>query len=134
MYEVLLAWETLDLTDEPSHIRDYAAIWRGADKIVYSTTLKAASSTRTRIAPTFDTAEIREMKASAVGDLSVGGPTLAAEAFKSGLVDECHLLLAPVIVGGGLPALPDGLRVDLELLDERRFRSGFVHLHYRTAA
>jgi dihydrofolate reductase len=134
MYEVLLAWETLELGDEPSQIRDYADIWRGADKIVYSTTLTAVSSMRTRIAPIFDPAEIREMKASAEGDLSVGGPTLAAEAVRSGLVDECHLLLAPVLVGGGVRALPDGPRLELGLLDERSFRSGFVRLRYRTTA
>jgi dihydrofolate reductase len=131
MYEVLVAWDTLDLTDQPSYIRDFADIWRATDKIVYSSTLEAVSSGRTRLEREFDPEAIRRTKASAEADLSVGGPHLAAEAFRAGLVDECQLFLAPVVVGGGTRALPDGVRVGLELLDERRFGNGFVSLRYR---
>jgi dihydrofolate reductase len=132
MYEVLVAWETVDLADQPPFIRDYAGIWRAADKIVYSTTLQAVSSAKTRIERDFDPEAVRQMKASAGRDLSVGGPHLAARAIEAGLVDEYHLFLAPVAVGGGTRALPDDVRVKLELLDERRFGNGVVHLHYRT--
>jgi dihydrofolate reductase len=132
MYEVMSAWETMELADEPPVMRDYAAIWRAADKIVYSTTLTKASSSRTRIEHAFDPAAIRKLKAHATRDLSIGGPTLAARAFAAGLIDECHLFLTPIVVGGGTRSLPDGVRVRLELRDERRFGSGVVHLHYRT--
>jgi dihydrofolate reductase len=132
MYEVLVAWETVDLADQPPFIRDYAGIWRAADKIVYSPTLQAVSSAKTRIERDFDPEAVRQMKASAGRDLSVGGPHLAARAIEAGLVDEYHLFLAPVAVGGGTRALPDDVRVKLELLDERRFGNGVVHLHYRT--
>lgn len=131
MYEVLVAWETLDLAGQPPHIRDYAEIWRAADKVVYSTTLESVSSAKTRLERELDPETVRQMKASADADLSVGGPNLAAEAFRAGLVDEVHLFLAPVVVGGGTRALPEGLRADLELLDHRRFGNGTVHLHYR---
>jgi dihydrofolate reductase len=130
MYEVLAAWETI--TDQTPHIRDFAEIWRAADKVVYSRTLAAPSSARTRIERDFDPEAVRQMKAAAEHDLTVGGPNLAAHAFKSGLVDECHLFLAPIVVGGGNQALPDHVRVRLELLDERRFGNGMVFLHYRT--
>jgi dihydrofolate reductase len=131
MYEVMVAWETIDLTDQPPYMRDYVEVWRAADKVVYSTTLEAVSSARTRIERDFDPKAVRQLKATAGRDLTVGGPNLAAAAIKAGLVDECHLFLAPVIVGGGTRALPDEVRLNLELLDERRFGSGFVHLHYR---
>jgi dihydrofolate reductase len=131
MYEVLVAWETLDLADQPAHIRDFAEIWRAADKVVYSTTLHDVSSTRTRIERDFDPGAIRQMKATVERDLTVGGPGLATGAFGAGLVDECHLFIAPVVVGGGTRALPDHVRLRLDLLDERRFGSGFVHLSYR---
>ena len=133
MYEVLAAWESDDILagDPPPFIRDYAAIWRAADKIVYSTTLQTVSSAKTRIERTFDVDEIRRLKASASSDLSVGGPGLAGQALGAGLVDECHLIVAPVVVGGGTQALPDDVRLELELLDERRFANGMVHLHYR---
>jgi len=134
MYEVLVAWETLDLADQPPFIRDYAAIWRAADKIVYSTTLREVSSARTRIERAFDPEAVRQMKASAGSDLSVGGPDLAAQAIQAGLVDEYHVFLAPTVVGGGTRALPDDIRVELALLDERRFGNGVVHLHYRAGA
>jgi len=132
MYEVLVAWETLDLADQPPFIRDYAGIWRAAEKIVYSTTVQAVSSARTRIERDFDPEAVRQMKASAGRDLSVGGPHFAARAIEADLVDEFHLFLTPIVVGGGTRALPDDVRVKLELLDERRFGNGVVHLHYRT--
>ncbi len=131
MYEVMVAWETMSL-DQPPVMRDYAEIWRGADKIVYSTTLETASSARTRIEHDFDPETVRQLTANADRDISVGGPGLAAQAIEAGLVDEAHLFLTPVVVGGGTRALPDGVRLKLELLDERRFRNGVVHLHYRT--
>jgi dihydrofolate reductase len=129
MYEVLVAWETM--SDPEPVMRDYAEIWRAADKIVYSTTLEDVASERTRIEREFDPEAVRRLKDEAASDLSVGGPHLAAEALRSGLVDEVNLLLAPVIIGGGNPALPDGVRLQLELLDERRFAGGTVHLRYR---
>jgi dihydrofolate reductase len=132
MYEVMAVWETIRTTDEPPAIRDFAEIWRAADKVVYSRTLETASSARTRIERDFDPESVRRMKAAAGRDLAVGGPELAAQAFAAGLVDECHLFLAPIIVGGGKRSLPDGVRVGLELLDERRFGNGMVHLRYRT--
>jgi dihydrofolate reductase len=132
MYEVLVAWETLDLADQPPFIREYAEIWRAADKIVYSTTLQAVSSAKTRVERAFDPEAVRQMKASSGGNLSVGGPHLAARAIEASLVDEFHLFLAPIAVGGGTRALPDDVRVKLELLDERRFGNGVVHLHYRS--
>jgi dihydrofolate reductase len=130
LYDVMAVWETLQ-TDEPV-MREYAEIWQAADKVVYSKTLAAPSSERTRIEREFDPAAVRQMKAASERDISVGGPELAAQAIAAGLVDECHLLLSPVVVGGGKRALPDGVRVELELLDERRFGNGVVHLHYRT--
>lgn len=132
MYEVLLAWETMDTgPEQPEVIRDYAGIWRSADKVVYSRTLEGVSSARTRLEREFDAEEVQRLKASATRDLAVGGPELAAQALRAGLVDELHLFLNPVVVGGGTPALPDGLRLDLELLGERRFGNGVVHLHHR---
>ena len=124
-----MAWETMD--DPDPHMRDYAEIWRAAEKIVYSSTLEQVSSARTRIERRFDPEAVRELKRTAARDLAIGGPRLAAEAFAAGLVDRVHLLLSPVIVGGGKPALPDGVRLDLELVDERRFGNGVVHLAYR---
>jgi dihydrofolate reductase len=131
MYDVMVAWETMPLADQPAVIRDFAEIWRAADKIVYSTTLETASSARTRIELAFDPDTIRRMKQTAAHDISVGGPSLAAEAIRAGLVDEYHLLLTPILVGGGTPSLPHDVRLELELLDERRFDNGVVHLHYR---
>jgi dihydrofolate reductase len=133
MYEVLVAWETMETAGQPGTIQDYAEIWRAADKIVYSRTLETASSARTRIDPTFDPDAIAQMKATSARDLSVGGPGLAAHAFRAGLVDEVHLFLSPIVVGGGTRALPDDVRVRLELQDVRRFGNGVVHLHHRTA-
>ena len=131
LYEVMLAWETMPLADEPPFIRDYAEIWRAADKVVYSKTLETVSSARTRIERDFDPEAVRQLKAPAGRDLTVGGPDLAAHAFKAGLVDELHLFVAPIVVGGGKQALPDNVRLELELLDERRFASGMVYLRYR---
>src|SRR5437764_1496077 len=129
---VRVAWETIDAdADQPPAVQDFARIWQAADKIVYSTTLETVASARTRIERVFDPDAIRQMKATADRDLTVGGPGLAAQALKAGLVDECHLFLTPIVVGGGTPALPTGVRLELDLLDERRFAGGVVHLHYR---
>jgi dihydrofolate reductase len=133
MYEVMVYWETaLTLADQPPAIQDFAQIWQAADKVVYSNTLETVSSARTRIERDFEPEAVRRMKARAVRDLTVGGPDLAAQAIKAGLVDEYHLLVTPVVVGGGKHSFPNNVRVGLELLDERRFDSGVVHLHYRT--
>jgi dihydrofolate reductase len=134
MYEVMRYWETVPTSDDqPAVTRDYAEIWQAAEKVVYSTTLEEVSSARTRIERSFDPDAVRQLKASAERDISVGGPDLAAQAIKAGLVDEFHLFLTPVLVGGGNHFLPGGVRVNLELKDERRFENGVVHLHYRTA-
>jgi dihydrofolate reductase len=131
MYETMVYWETVGTGgDQDAVARDFAEIWRAAEKIVYSRTLRAPSSGRTRIERDFDPAAIRRLKESSARDISVGGAKLAGEAIGAGLVDECHLFLVPILVGGGKRALPDGVRAPLELLAERRFRSGVVHLHY----
>jgi dihydrofolate reductase len=130
MYEVLIAWETLDLADEPRVIQDFAEIWRAADKIVFSRTLESVSSARTRLEREFDPDAIRRLKEQAPHDIAVAGPGLAGEAIRAGLVDEYQLFLSPVIVGGGKRTLPDDVRVDLELLDERRFDSGVTYVRY----
>jgi dihydrofolate reductase len=133
LYEVMVYWETaLTVADQPPVIQDFAQIWQAADKVVYSKTLETVSSARTRIERDFDPEAVRQMKARATRDLTVGGPDLAAQAITAGLVDECHLFVTPVVVGGGKHSFPDDVRVGLELLDERRFGSGVVHLHYRT--
>lgn len=133
MYEVMVAWDDPDtVVDQPAVMHDYAQLWQAADKVVYSTTLTSASSARTRLERDFDVSAVRAMKASAERDLSVGGPGLAAHAIRAGLVDECHLFVTPVVVGGGTKALPGDVRVRLDLLDVRRFASGVVQLHYRT--
>ena len=131
MYETMVFWETASTgADQPAVTRDFTEIWRAAEKIVYSRTLHAPSSERTRIERDFDPAVIRRLKESSARDITVAGAELAGEAMAAGLVDECHLFLVPVIVGDGKRALPDGVRAQLELLAERRFRSGVVHLHY----
>jgi dihydrofolate reductase len=133
MYEVMKAWEKADtLPEQTPATRDFAQIWQAADKIVYSRTLDAAATARTRIEREFDPDAVRALKNSN-RDLSVGGPDLAAQALKARLVDELQLFIASVVVGGGTRALPDGLRFELELLEERRFESGVVYLHYRRA-
>src|SRR5713101_7232891 len=122
MYEVMVGWETAHtLADQPPFMQDFAELWQAADKIVYSRTLETASSARTRIERDFDPEAVRQLKAAAGRDMTVGGPELAAQAIRAGLVDECHLLVTPIVVGGGKPSLPDNLRLKLELLDERRF-------------
>ena len=131
MYEVLVAWENLSLADQPPYIRDFAEIWRAADKIVYSKTLETVSSARTRLERDFDPEAIKQLKASADRDLAVAGPELAGQAIKAGLVDELQLVVAPIMVGGGTEALPSGVRQELELLDERRFGNGMAFLRYR---
>jgi dihydrofolate reductase len=131
MYEVLVYWETIDLAGQPPYIRDFAEIWQAADKIVYSKSLDGVASARTRVEREFEPEAVRQLKAAAERDLMVGGPELAAQAFRAGLVDECHLFLAPIVVGGGKQSLPNAVRIELELLDERRFGNGMVYLRYR---
>ncbi|HET6752185.1 MAG TPA: dihydrofolate reductase family protein [Actinomycetes bacterium] len=133
MYEVMVPWETAHtFADQRPVMQDFAQLWQAADKVVYSKTLETPSSARTRIEPNFDPEAVRQMKTQAERDLAVGGPDLAAQAIKAGLVDEWHLFLTPIVVGGGTPSLPDKVRVKLELLDERRFGNGVVFLRYRT--
>ncbi|MGN7199386.1 dihydrofolate reductase family protein [Arthrobacter sp. SAFR-044] len=131
MYEVMSVWETMDTRDEPPVIQDYARIWQGADKVVYSTTLDTPSTPKTRLERQFLPEAVRDLKEDSDRDISIGGPTLAAHALKAGLVDECQLFINPVAVGGGLRFLPDGLKARLELLEERRFGNGVVYLRYR---
>ena len=134
MYETMVFWERPpDLADQPSFVRDFAEIWQAAEKIVYSKTLQTASSARTRIEREFDPEAVRQLKSTASRDITVGGPELAAQAIEAGLVDEYRLFLLPVVVGGGKRSLPgSNVRVNLELLQERRFRNGTVYLHYCT--
>ena len=133
MYEVLAYWDDPpDLDEQPAVIRDYAEIWQAQDKIVYSSTLETAPTARTRIERTFDPDAVRQLKAQSDRDLSVGGPDLAAQAIRAGLVNEYQLFLVPVVVGGGTYFLPRESRIELELVDERRFRNGTVFLHYST--
>jgi dihydrofolate reductase len=131
MYDTMAFWETTDGREEPAVFRDYAEIWRAAEKIVYSRTLQAASSARTRIERDFRPGAIHELKSGSGSDMTIGGSELAGQAIASGVVDECQLFLNPVVVGGGKRALPDHVRADLELLNERRFKSGVGYLHYR---
>jgi dihydrofolate reductase len=134
MYETMVYWETAQsLPDQLPVELDYATLWQAADKIVYSRTLESVASDRTRIERDFDPDAVRRMKEAAERDIGVGGAELAGHALKAGLVDELHLVIAPVVVGGGTQALADGVRQHLELLEERRFPNGMVHLHYRAA-
>jgi dihydrofolate reductase len=130
LYDVLVAWETMDTADEPRVVQDFAQLWRAADKVVYSRTLDSPSSARTRIERDFDPAAVGRMKQAATADLVIGGPVLAGQALRAGLVDEVELFVSPVVVGGGTRALPDSLRLELDLLDLRRFGNGVVHLRY----
>jgi dihydrofolate reductase len=133
MYEVMVGWESdPTLADQSPLMRDFAEIWQAADKIVYSKTLQTVSSARTRIERDFDPEAIRQMKARLGSDVIVGGPELAAQAMKAGLVDELHLFVVPIVVGGGKQSLPNNVRQKLELLDERRFGNGMVYLRYHT--
>ncbi|MBK8447083.1 MAG: dihydrofolate reductase family protein [Micropruina sp.] len=131
MYETMQVWQSDDwLADEPAVVREYADIWRDTDKIVYSTSLADVSTPRTRIERRFEPESVRQLKQTSGRDLSIGGAQIAAEAFRHGLVDECVLLLCPVSIGGGKPALPRGVRLDLELLDHRRFDNGVIYLRH----
>ena len=135
IYETMVYWETAHtLPDQPPVVQDFAVIWQAADKVVYSKTLETVSSARTRIERDFDPEAVRQMKSQAGRDISVGGPDLAAQAIKAGLVDEYHVFVVPYVAGGGTRFLPDDVRLELELLDERRFGNGTVHLHYRPHA
>jgi dihydrofolate reductase len=129
MYETMVAWETI--ADQQPHIRDYADIWRAAEKIVFSRSLESVSSAKTRIEREFEPEAVRKLKETAGTDLSIGGADLAGQAIEAGLVDEYHLFLVPVLVGGGKRAFPDGVQAELELMDERRFDSGVVFLRHR---
>jgi len=132
MYDTMAVWETDPaVAAESDLMSDFANVWQAADKVVYSTTLDAVSTAKTRLERTFDPASVRDMKASVTSDLTAGGPHLAAHAFKAGLVDECHLFIRPVLVGRGKPALPSNTRADLELLDDRQLSNGVVYLRYR---
>jgi dihydrofolate reductase len=133
MYEAMVYWETVSISEQPSWVADFTTIWRGADKFVFSKTLTSVDSTRTALEREFNVDAIRQMKSESTYDLTVGGADLAAQAFGAGLVDECHLFFWPVVLGGGKPALPRRGRLDLQLLDERRSRSGVVHAHYSVA-
>jgi dihydrofolate reductase len=132
MYEVMIAWETLHTPDQPPFIRDFAEIWQAAEKIVYSKTLETVSTARTRIERGFDPEAVRRMKATADRDILVGGPELAAHAFRAGLVDQSHLFVAPVLVGSGKRCFRGDVFLKLELVNERRFGNGMVYLHHRT--
>ncbi|SDL23997.1 dihydrofolate reductase family protein [Nonomuraea jiangxiensis] len=132
MYETMMVWETMDTGPaEPDVIRDFATLWRAADKIVFSTTLPQAPTARTRLERDFRPDAIRDLKATADRDLSIGGPHLAAHALRAGLVDECGIFVVPAVVGGGNRLFPDGLRLRLDLLEERRFAGGMAYLRYR---
>lgn len=133
MYEIMAVWEPLPLEDEPPCIAEFAAIWRAAEKIVYSSRLGGVTTPKTRLERSFDVEAIRRMKASSPRDLAISGPTLAAHALRAGMVDVCHILISPVLVGGGLKAFPDDVRLDFKLEEERRFDNGTVFLHYRSA-
>jgi dihydrofolate reductase len=133
MYEVMKAWETLGTDRDPDIIRDFAEKWRAADKVVYSRSLQTVSTARTRIERVFNPELVRSLKSAADHDISISGPGLAAEAFKAELVDACHFFVSPIIIGGGTSAFPAGVRLDLTLQEERRFRNGTVYLHYRAA-
>jgi dihydrofolate reductase len=134
MYETMVFWETASTAaDQSAGERDFAELWQVAEKVVYSRTLQTVTSARTRIEREFDTGTVRRLKETSGSDITVAGAELAGLAIAAGLVDECHLFLNPIIIGGGKRALPDKVRARLELLDERRFRSGVVHLHYRVS-
>jgi dihydrofolate reductase len=132
MYETMAVWETMPELAAESELRaDFANVWQAATKVVYSTRIREPSTATTRIESDFDADAVRDLKTSAASDLTIGGPTIAAHALRAGLVDEVHLFVAPVTVGAGKPAFPPDARLQLELVDERRFASGTVQLHYR---
>jgi dihydrofolate reductase len=132
MYDAMAVWETdAALAEQSELMSEFANVWQAADKVVYSTTLAAVSTADTRLERHFDPAAVHQLKATVDSDLTIGGANLATQAFKAGLVDECQVFVWPMVVGGGKPGLPTGIRADLELLDERRFGNGVVHLRYR---
>ncbi|HXY93877.1 MAG TPA: dihydrofolate reductase family protein [Acidimicrobiia bacterium] len=132
MYEVMRSWETAHTVAGRSHVAsDFARIWQAADKVVFSTTLDAVTTARTRLERTFDPDLVRSMKQGSASDLTVGGPHLAAEAIRAGLVDELQLFVTPAVVGGGNAWLPDRARLRLALDEIRQFAGGFVYLRYR---
>jgi dihydrofolate reductase len=130
MYETMAVWETWDTTTEPEVVRDFAQIWSRASKVVYSKGLHTVGTRQTRIEREFVPDEVRAIKEASAENVGIGGATLAGAAFKAGLVDEIHLYLSPVIVGGGTRALPDDILLNLQLLDEHRFTSGVAYLSY----
>jgi len=133
MYETMMVWETdPSLAADSPLTQDFAEIWQAANKIVYSKTLAAASTRKTQIERNFNPEAIQQLKKNAQHDFVIGGPELAAHAFRFGLIDECHLFLIPILVGGGKSAIPDNVRLELELLVEQRFTNGTVYLRYRT--
>jgi dihydrofolate reductase len=131
LYDVMVAWETMDTAAEPPVVQDYARLWRAAHKVVYSTTLTEPRSARTQVEPSFDPVAVRRLLAGSPHDVLIGGPHLAAHAFRAGLVGEVHLFVSPVVVGGGTRALPPAVRLDLSLVAVERFGNGVVHLHHR---
>jgi dihydrofolate reductase len=132
MYETMMVWETdPNLAADSPLTQDFAEIWQAANKIVYSRSLAAVSTRKTRIERNFDPDTIRQLKEAGEHEIVIGGAELAAHAFRAGLIDECHLFLTPIVVGGGKPSLPDNVRLELELLEERRFGNGMVFLRYR---
>ena len=133
MYEAMVYWETAPITAQPAWVVEFTTLWRGADKVVFSSTLQSVTSERTALERRFDVEAVRQMKSEGTRDLTVGGANLAGQAFGAGLVDECHVYFWPLVLGGGKPALPSPTRLDFELLDEERLRSGIVHMHYRVA-
>jgi dihydrofolate reductase len=133
MYETMAVWQTIDDEPDVSEVEsEFAGVWRELDKVVYSRTLESVWTPRTTLEREFDPEAVRRMKEAAEGDLSISGPDLAQHAFRAGLVDEVHLFVSPFLVGGGKPGLPRGVRAELELVEERRFGNGVVHLHHRT--
>lgn len=131
MYETMAVWQTIDGPDVSTVEAEFATGWRGIDKVVYSRTLEAVSTPRTRLEREFEPGAVRRMKEDADGDISIGGPDLAQHAFQAGLVDEIYLFTFPVIIGGGKPALPHGVRIELQLLTKRRFPNDVIYSHYR---
>lgn len=133
MYETMMVWETDPrFAEESALMRDFAEVWQAADKIVYSRTLEKTSTHKTRIERIFDPDAIRQLKATSDHDIHIGGPDIASHAFRAGLIDEIHLFLFPIVVGGGKSALPNDMKIKLELLEERRFPNGTVYLRYQT--
>jgi dihydrofolate reductase len=134
LYETMAYWDAPAIDDYPPEHRDFARVWQNAQKIVFSRTLKSPTTRNTRIEHDFDAEAIRKLKRESALDMIIGGAELAGLALQADVVDECHLFVHPVLVGGGKPAFPAALRRKLELLATRRFDTGVVHLHYRVPA